>query len=107
MRSIMRECSHGTVRLFRNNVGKLPDVQGRWVNYGLGVGSSDLIGINMQPDGVGRFVAIEVKVPGKNATKEQQSFLDMVRSLGGQAGVAHNVEEAVAILKQQGWQALG
>lgn len=106
MRSIMRECSHGTVRLFRNNTGKLRNEAGQLISFGLGVGSSDLIGINMQPDGIGRFVAIEVKLSGKHATKEQQSFIDMVRSLGGQAGVAHNVEEAVAILRQQGWQAL-
>jgi hypothetical protein len=98
MRAIMRQCSVGTCRLMRNNVGKLPDAQGRWVTYGLGVGSADLIGISMQADGIGRFVCIEVKVPGKRATKEQQSFIDMVRKMGGLAGVAHSVNEAHAIL---------
>ena len=93
MRSIMLACRSSTVRLFRNNVGKLPDRLGRWVTYGLGVGSADLIGING-----GRFVAIEVKLPGQKATQEQQDFINMVRSMGGQAGVAHNVEEAIEIL---------
>ena len=100
MRSIMRACSHGTVRLIRNNVGKLPDRLGRYVTYGLGIGSSDLIGINMQAYGMGRFVAIEVKLPGQKPTQAQQDFIDMVLSLGGQAGVAHSVEEAVEILRQ-------
>jgi hypothetical protein len=108
MRSIMRECSVGTVRLFRNNVGRFPaglfndraEKVGRWVTYGLGIGSSDLVGINMRTDGIGRFIAIEVKQPGKHATQEQQDFINMVRAMGGQAGVAHSVEEAVEILKQ-------
>ena len=100
MRLILRVCSNGTVRLFRNNVGKLPDAQGRWVTYGLGVGSSDLIGVSMRANGIGRFVAIEVKVPGKKATTAQQDFIDMVIAMGGQAGVAHSVEEAVEILRQ-------
>ena len=100
MRSIMLACSNGTVRLFRNNVGKLPDKQGRWVTYGLGVGSSDLIGVSMQANGIGRMVAIEVKVPGKDATTAQQDFIDTIIAMGGQAGVAHSVEEAAEILRQ-------
>ena len=95
MRAILRECSRGTVRLMRNNVGKLPDRLGRWVTYGLGIGSSDLIGINR-----GRFVAIEVKLPGQKPTVAQQDFIDMIHKLGGQAGAAYSVADAIAILQQ-------
>lgn len=100
MRLIVRELSKGTVRLLRNNVGKLPDRQGRLVTYGLGIGSSDLVGVSMQANGIGRFVAIEVKLPGQKPTDTQQSFIDMVLAMGGQAGVAHSVEEAAQILRQ-------
>jgi hypothetical protein len=100
MRQIMRECSHGTVRLIRNNVGRLRNERDQYVTYGLGVGSSDLVGINLQANGIGRFVAIEVKLPGQKPTEAQQHFIDMVLSLGGQAGVAHSVEEAVEILRR-------
>lgn len=81
--------------LYRNNVGALKDSTGRLVRYGLGVGSSDLIGIRKSD---GRMVAIEVKVPGKNATPEQQQFLNIIKRHGGLAGVAHNVEEARKII---------
>jgi hypothetical protein len=103
MRLIVRELSVGNVRLFRNNVGKLKDSRDRYVTYGLGVGSSDLIGIKHQCSRdvaivVGQFIAIEVKRPGQKATPEQQNFIDTIRKLGGLAGVAHSVEEARAIL---------
>ena len=36
---------HSDLRLFRNETGKLPDPRtGRWVQFGLAKGSSDLIG---------------------------------------------------------------
>jgi len=53
------------------------------------VGISDLIGVYN-----GRFVAIEVKVPGKekNVTKLQQYFLDKVNDCGGLGLVATSIE---------------
>jgi hypothetical protein len=98
MRLIMRECSKGNVRLMRNNSGKLPDRLGRYVTYGLGIGSSDLVGIKRRDDGVGQMVALEVKLPGKRATPGQLDFLLMIQSMGGLGGVAHSVEEAKGIL---------
>lgn len=65
------------------------------MRYGLGVGSSDLIGIRKSD---GRMVAIEVKVPGKHANPEQQQFLNIIKNNGGLAGVAHSVEEARKII---------
>jgi VRR-NUC domain len=79
--------------VWRNNVGftKFPD--GSAVKYGLCNGSSDLIGITSD----GKFLAIEVKKPGGKPSKEQKNFIEVVRSKGGIAGVAHNVEEAIAL----------
>jgi homoaconitase/3-isopropylmalate dehydratase large subunit len=100
MRQIFRALSKGTIRLFRNNSGKLRNENGQLISFGMGVGSSDIIGINMQSNGVGRLCAIEVKVPGGKPTQAQQDFIDMIIAMGGQAGVAHSVEEAVEILRQ-------
>ena len=82
-------------RLFRNNSGSLQDRNGRWVSFGLCVGSSDLIGFSA----TGRFLAIEVKDKGK-PTAEQLAFIAMVRRHDGLAGVAHSVAEARAIWEQ-------
>ena len=90
MRKIQLALAKHGVRLFRNNVGTLQDKDGRYIKFGLCVGSSDLIGYTA----TGRFIAVEVKVPGKQATPEQQAFLDAVVTCGGIGFVAHSEEEA-------------
>lgn len=101
----IRLLSTGNVRLFRNNSGALKDINGRLVRYGLGNGSSDLIGMRsivIGPEHVGmtiaQFVSLEVKRPGKKPTDEQASWLVMVRDMGGVAGVARSVDDAKEIL---------
>lgn len=93
MRSIMLACTSANTRIFRNNTGRLQNNRDQWVTYGLGIGSSDLIAIRE-----GIFCAIEVKLPGKKASKEQMWFIKTIRNMGGRAGVAHSVDEAVQIL---------
>lgn len=85
------------VCIWRNNVGETTDSRGhrpRRVRYGLCVGSSDLIGIGPG----GRFLALEIKVPGKRPTVEQQMFLDLVVARGGIAACVHSAEEALAVI---------
>jgi len=84
------------VKLLRNNVGAYKDKVGNWVRYGLGVGSSDLIGIRRRD---GRFVAIEVKRPGEKPTKEQIQFIEHVKEFGGIAAVVTNPDQLEEILK--------
>ena len=94
------------LRLFRNNTGTLPDPRtGRPVQFGLARGSADLIGlrtVTITPDMVGQqvavFTSIEVKTPKGRPTAEQQNWLNMVRSLGGIAGIARSVRDANEIL---------
>jgi hypothetical protein len=93
------------VRLFRNNTGKLQDATGRWVEFGLCVGSSDLIGWTTReitPDMVGKkvavFTAIEVKTASGATRPEQSNFIDRVREAGGIAGVARSPEDAREII---------
>ena len=80
--------------LWRNNIGKLEDKQGRWVAYGVcNPGGSDLIGIYK-----GRFVAIEVKQPGKKTTQAQDNFLNTIRQNGGIEGVAYCADDVRNLL---------
>lgn len=99
------ECGRGPVRLWRNNTGRLMDRYGRPVTFGLCPGSSDLIGlrqVTIGPEHVGQtlavFAAIEVKAPGGRASPEQLAFIAAVQGLGGMAGIARSVPEALAIL---------
>lgn len=85
------------VLLFRNNVGGLYDKTGRFVRYGLGVGSPDLIGFTVRDDRA-IFTAIEVKAETGVVSPEQKNFIALVRKHGGIAGVARSVEQAKDII---------
>lgn len=94
------------LRLFRNQVGQLPDPRtGRYVQFGLAKGSSDLVGfktIEVTPEMVGQklavFCSIEVKTPKGRLTTNQESWLKCVRSAGGIAGVARSIKDAIHIV---------
>lgn len=94
------------LRLFRNQVGQLPDPRtGRPVQFGLACGSADLIGwrtITVTPDMVGRrlavFTSLEVKTPTGRLTPAQSNWLGAVRGAGGIAGVARSVQAASQIV---------
>ena len=100
-------CSHGPVRLWRNNVGRLPDPRtGRWVEFGVGgKGAGDLLGwrtITVTEDMVGQQVAVFTSIEVKTATgrlrPEQRQWLDVVQAAGGIAGVARSVGDAEGLL---------
>lgn len=94
------------LRIFRNQVGQLPDPRtGRPVQFGLARGSADLIGwrtITVTPEMVGQriavFTSIEVKTQAGRLTPAQHNWLNTVRCSGGIAGVARSVTDSVAIV---------
>jgi hypothetical protein len=98
-------------RLWRNTVGRLQDRHGRYITYGLGIGSSDLIGYQVRvirPEDVGQkvavFAAIEVKKPGRDTTqadhlRRQQSWIDAVVCDGGIGRIVRSEEELIEALK--------
>ena len=86
----------GKVILWRSNSGKLPDKNGRWITYGLGVGSADLVGILK---GSGRLIAFEVKLTKKKETPEQLAWHRVVNAAGGFAIVVRSVDEALDALR--------
>jgi hypothetical protein len=102
--------AHGTrpdCRLFRNQVGQLPDPRtGRPVQFGLARGSADLIGwrtITITPEMVGTqlavFTSIEVKTPTGRVRPEQQAWQRTVSNAGGIAGIARSIRDADEILR--------
>ncbi|HZR80421.1 MAG TPA: hypothetical protein VFD92_04915 [Candidatus Binatia bacterium] len=75
------------------------------VPYGLGKGGSDLVGMlamKVTLYGVevtlSRWIALEVKQPGKYPTEDQKRFLRLVRRYGGFGAVVRSVDEAMAAL---------
>ena len=93
-------------RLFRNQVGSLPDPRtGRLVTFGLARGSADLIGWRtvtipqaMVGSRIAVFTSIEVKTPTGRIRPEQQAWLEAVTQAGGLAGIARSVTDAQALL---------
>ena len=102
--------SRAGVVAFRNNVGQYTDTKtGRPIQYGLCVGSSDLIGwttVTVTPEMVGStvavFTAVEVKTPTGRPTEHQLNFIAQVIKAGGFAGIARSPRDAVAITRHQG-----
>lgn len=106
MRQVMLDAQRHDTTLFRNNVGMAwygagPDCyqwrgkdllikNARPVKYGLGTGTSDLIGISKRMVNgvpVAVFTALEVKSMFGRPTPEQESFVKFVKENGGIASI--------------------
>ncbi len=112
MHAIMLEAPKRGCRLMRNNVGMLRDINGTRVAYGLGVGTSDLIGWKFLPSALEKelndeeqkyfnvaiFTAIEVKGPHGRVSPRQQQFINIVNKSGGLAGVCRSVEDFIKLV---------
>ena len=96
-----------SLRLFRNQVGQLPDPRtGRYVQFGLAKGSSDLVGfktVKITPEMINQevavFVSIEIKTERGKLTEVQQNWLQKVHDSGGIVGVARSIQDALKIVK--------
>ena len=91
--AIMIALSDAGCLVFRNNVGVLKDANGRPIRYGLGTGSSDIIGLCAD----GTFLAVEVKTATGRVSPAQTAFIAAVRRRGGRAGVARCPADALLI----------
>lgn len=81
--------------LWRNNTGVMVDKDNRRVAFGCGgKGGADLLGIWTHANGVGQFVAIELKTPKTKQTQEQRDYQALVESRGGVYAVIRSVDEA-------------
>lgn len=95
------------VKAMRNNVGKLEDATGRWVTYGLGDGSPDIVGIITI--GTERFpiacaFSIEIKRPGGYTKPDRLRLQEAWRRAAVKRGMlselAFSADEAVAIVER-------
>jgi hypothetical protein len=106
--NILLDVCAGAVRIWVNVVGTLVDPHRPQKRIKVGLqnpGGSDLIGwrrIEITPDMVGQtvaqFLAIEVKGEGTPWQEGQREFLQLVRDVGGCAGVARSVDAARKIV---------
>ena len=81
----------------RNNSGA-SKIGRRFIRWGLGKGSADLICI-VPP--FGRFLGLEVKRPKHSeVTPDQIVWAQGVRRYGGVAGIVKNVDEALALVAE-------
>ena len=89
----------------RTSLGHVVIENPQRVKYGLKKGSSDLIGIyqiEITPEMVGKkigiFTAIEIKTEKGVVSKEQKDFINTITKLGGIAGTARSVQDAVGLI---------
>lgn len=94
--------------LERRTVGMLKDERGKPIRFGT-PGEADLQGIlamlvHLTPDGppilIGRFFALEIKVPGKHMRPDQKLWAERKRRRGGFVAEVHSEDEAVAALER-------
>jgi hypothetical protein len=82
----------------RNNVGMIEDKRGIPVFFGLGEGSPDIVGIitlGEHPACVAVAFGLEVKQPGKYATRKQRAWHAVAKRRGLRTGVVRSDREAV------------
>jgi len=124
LKEIQVELSRDDSRLWRNNTGEawagyaIPAPPGLYkpgaivievptrVNFGLAVGSGDLIGLRSReitPAMVGQtiavFASVEIKSYRGNLTPEQQAWISFIKRCGGYAGMARTIDDARHILQ--------
>jgi hypothetical protein len=98
-------------RLLRNNVGALPNENGRLVRFGLAEGSADLIGwcsVVIGPEHIGRklavFLSVETKRPAGRTAKarleKQKNWRDAINAAGGIAFFCDNEQALAAELEK-------
>jgi hypothetical protein len=82
----------GLCTVWRNQSGRI-QVRGGFMQLGP-IGSPDVVGYARD----GRFVGIEVKLPGEKPTLAQSDWRERIEQAGGVAGVVHGVAEAIELL---------
>jgi len=99
---ILRQCLQYLqlrgVLCWRQNQGAISGTHNgkrRFLRFTSMEGVSDILGI-LPP--TGRFLAVEVKRPGKNPTPQQAAFLGIVRQCGGLAVCVHSLDELQEVL---------
>jgi hypothetical protein len=80
-------------QVWRNNTGGMRK-EGRYVEFGLGTGGADIVGLVC----TGRFFALEIKREKGKMRPDQIEWNARVRAMGGYVVTVRTVEEALAAL---------
>lgn len=88
LNAILSYLHYRRICVWRNNTGGFKNKQGHFYTFGL-KGSGDILGLTKE----GRFISIEVKVPGRKPTPNQVQFMETVNANRGLAFVATSVED--------------
>jgi hypothetical protein len=83
-------------RFWRVNSGRVRSEGGRLIQLAP-AGTADILGI-LAPSG--RFVGLEVKVPGRKATAVQEEWAKDVRGLGGFVATVTSIDEALGAVER-------
>lgn len=114
---IMQAFSRGSTRVFRQNAGvawqgkiieqsasRLVLAYPRAIRLG-SPGMADLGGLTsvvITPEMVGQLIGVDVQIECKfgtgRLTAEQAAYIQMIRTLGGRAGIARSAEDAERII---------
>lgn len=89
----------GYGRLWINDNGLGYRKSGRGFKYGLGKGTSDLIGFT-DINGQAVFTAFEVKMPTGRASKEQLNFIKVIQDNGGISAIVRSWEDIEEVIKK-------
>lgn len=98
IQNLIRIALSETCICHRGNRGLFYTKDGRPIQTGLGEGFSDLFGHRISD---GRAFYIECKRPKMKPSKAQEDFLNAMKKTNALVGVAHSVEEALEIVKEE------
>jgi hypothetical protein len=84
--------------VWRSQAGTLP-IRGRFVHLAPN-GCPDIVGYMMRGARRGRFVGIEVKLPGKKPSDAQQAWRAELRACDCVHAIAYSVDDAIAVLRE-------
>ena len=82
------------VRVVRNNVGSVTTADGRFISFGVGRGSADLLGVLRS----GRAVGFELKAATGRVSDDQRRWHEAARKWGVFVAVVRSVDEALEAL---------
>jgi len=84
--------------------GNISNVKAFFMKFAIKIGlkgMSDLFGIVQDKNGIGRFLAIEIKTGNATQTKEQKFYMKMIESLGGIYIVGRSIEQVIEEIRER------
>ncbi len=98
-----------STRVWRNTTGAGKLENGQYIQWGLSVGSSDLVGIHrylIKPEDIGTYIGrlfcVEIKTPKGRLSPEQKIWMKTIQDFGGISEICRSKKDAEELLKRLG-----